>query len=130
MANFKKHLTTGTIIGGLAGFFINLYQQIEKIKSGEQEEINFLQLLGNTAGGATLGAVGGVLPDMLEPSTSPRHRKLFHSLTVGTTIGYGLYKTHTSDLPKEVKTAITATGVGYLSHLALDSSIPNSLPLL
>lgn len=130
MANFKKHLSTGAVIGGLAGLLINLYRQNEKIKNGGQENVDWLQLLGYTAGGAALGVIGGVLPDIIEPANSPNHRKLFHSLTVGTAVCVGLYKTYKSNLPKETKVGITAAGLGYLLHLALDSSTSNSLPLL
>ena len=130
MANFNKHQKTGANIGWLFGLSLNFYYQSKRINSGEQKKIDILQLLGFTAGGAFLGAVGGVLPDILEPATNPHHRNFFHSLTVVVAASYGLYKTNRSDFSTDVKAALTATGIGYLSHLALDSSTPKSLPLI
>jgi membrane-bound metal-dependent hydrolase YbcI (DUF457 family) len=45
-----------------------------------------LAILAETAGGALGGWLGGALPDVLEPATSPRHRALCHSWAAATTI--------------------------------------------
>jgi membrane-bound metal-dependent hydrolase YbcI (DUF457 family) len=130
MPNFKKHASTGAIIGGLAGLAITLINQNNKIKHGQQDRINWIEVLGYTAGGATIGTIGGILPDLLEPANHPHHRKFFHSVTATTAVGYGIYKAHKSDMSHESKTAITTIGVGYISHVLLDSETPMGIPAI
>lgn len=130
MANFKKHSTTGAIVGAFTGLFLNFHQQTMRLNNGEQDKIYWFQLLGYSAGGSILGSMSGILPDILEPAINPNHRKFFHSWTMGIAVAFGLYKTHRSNLPNEVKAAITVAGAGYLSHQALDSSTPKGLPLV
>ncbi len=69
MPNSEAH----KIIGGLAGL----------------TSLHFLPPLSLGGGSATLagrvagGVVGGLLPDWLEPATSPRHRSTCHSAAAG-----------------------------------------------
>ena len=82
-------------------------------------------------GGAGIGAVAGVLPDIIEPATNPNHRKLFHSVLTGAAVTYGMYKGNTSEnLNHEAKTTINIVGSAYLSHLVLDSGTPKGLPII
>lgn len=46
------------------------------------------QLAIETLGGIAGGYIGGRLPDIIEPATSPRHRDTAHSVTAG----YGIIK--------------------------------------
>jgi membrane-bound metal-dependent hydrolase YbcI (DUF457 family) len=41
------------------------------------------QALAEVLGGAFGGWIGGVLPDVLEPASTPNHRELAHSVVVG-----------------------------------------------
>ena len=86
-------------------------------------------LLG-AAASTGLGAVAGSLPDIIEPATSPRHRGLFHSTSVGVGLTYLLRKVARSEtLSLEEKLGLTIFGLGYLSHLRLDSQTSQGLPL-
>src|ERR1700757_3576639 len=130
MPNFKKHAETGALVGSVAGLAINLFVQLDKVDKKEREKVDWLELFLSTAVGGAIGTIGGVLPDLLEPAYHSHHRKLFHSVTAAGAVSYGIYKTHQSDLSKETKGVITTMGIGYLSHLLLDSETPRGLPLI
>lgn len=81
-----------------------------------------------------VGYFGGRIPDLLEPATNPNHRRFFHCVLVLLLIAYGI-KLLMDWKPKDnaeriLKGVLIATGIGYLSHLALDGMTPKSLPLL
>jgi membrane-bound metal-dependent hydrolase YbcI (DUF457 family) len=130
MANYKSHLSTGATIGAITSFLIDLAAQNKKIQNGEQFQIDWNRCLGTALIGTGLGAIGGVLPDILEPASHPHHRKLFHSITTASAIGYGLYKAHNSTLDSDMKQTINCAAAGYFSHLLLDLDTPKGLPLL
>jgi membrane-bound metal-dependent hydrolase YbcI (DUF457 family) len=71
-----------------------------------------------------------VLPDILEPASSPNHRKFFHSVTAATVIGIGMYKANKSNLTENHKELINLAGFSYLSHLVLDGETEFGLPLV
>lgn len=80
------------------------------------------------------GLVGGKLPDVFEPATSPNHRRFCHSVAFAVGVGvvtYKLYKWQPTDAWGEFLRVLgVAVGVGYLSHLLLDLTTPKSLPLV
>lgn len=87
-------------------------------------------LLGAVAS-TSLGAAAGSLPDMIEPATSPQHRGLFHSASAGLGLTYLLRKAVRSEtLSREEKLVSAIVGLGYLSHLSLDSQTSQGLPLI
>jgi len=92
-----------------------------------KEEVN----PGTVLGWGLIGAVIGLSPDLLEPATNPKHRKLAHSLSVG---GAALYSAKKSwdnpQLNSEQKAGALASVAAYLSHLVLDSTTPASLPIV
>ena len=45
-----------------------------------------LQAVAEVLGGALGGWMGGVIPDVLEPATTPNHRELAHSIAAGGTL--------------------------------------------
>lgn len=73
MANGKLHRNVGALAG--AGSAL--------VRSRDQ---GGLAALAETAGGALGGWVGGALPDVIEPATSPRHRSIGHSWAAAATI--------------------------------------------
>lgn len=81
-----------------------------------------------------LGALCTNLPDILEPATSPNHRKTFHSVTCAVAIGIGMKKAWDwkpeDDLGRLVRFVMLVAGAGYLTHLALDATTKRSLPLI
>lgn len=77
------------------------------------------------------GIFGGLLPDLLEPALSPRHRGIAHSavilLLLAIAVWYFTRKSEEEDaLPKMM---IASAGMGYLSHLLADACTPAGLPL-
>lgn len=77
MPNRKVHTTTGTIIGG--GFA--LYK-------ARNQEPHHMAL--EAIGGALAGSIGGRIPDLIDPATSPRHRSIGHSVIPNSLVG-GVY---------------------------------------
>ncbi len=104
--------------------------------------------------------MGGILPDVLEPATSPHHRQLAHSLVVGGSLAVAKVAEmqascrslsseatqRASVLPvgsperrdaeflalfwRFVAGFLIGLATGYASHLALDACTPQGLPLL
>jgi len=81
-----------------------------------------------------IGKSAGRIPDLLEPATSPHHRKFFHSWAMLATIGYGWKKAYDwdpeTDLDKLLRFVALVGGATVISHLVLDSFTPKSLPLI
>jgi inner membrane protein len=80
------------------------------------------------------GALCTNLPDILEPASSPNHRKVFHSVACAVALIAGLKNAWDwkpeDDLGRLVRFAVLAGGAGYLAHLALDATTTRSLPLI
>lgn len=72
--------------------------------------------------GCSLGAIGGVLPDLLEPPDFPSHRGFAHSYAF---LGGSLHGSIRAANP-----VVALLSAGYASHLILDASTPANLPLL
>jgi len=67
MPNRPTHQTVGALAGGA-------------MAAARAHGVEDSQFLAETIGGIVGGWVGGVLPDILEPATSPHHRKVMHSV--------------------------------------------------
>lgn len=80
------------------------------------------------------GMVLGKLPDLLEPATSPNHRKFCHSVAVLGLVGYGVKKTYEwepeSGFEKFLRGALLVGGACYAVHLLADATTPRSLPVM
>ena len=133
MANREEHLEAGLI----TGFAVGLYDVYINKQSGETWNGNdFAKICVSTFA----GAIGGNLPDMLEPATSPTHRKTMHSYSVGALITAFLANDRelihrmtanlTPDQAELIRVGLKAAGYGYLSHLVLDATTPAGLPLV
>jgi hypothetical protein len=107
------------------------------------------------AGAALGGAVGGCLPDILEPATSPNHRQACHGVVPVGTVAIFIRNTLPTAAKELLQRAewvkgsnpkhagmtlermawlfaagfVKGLGPGYLSHLVLDSCTPRGLPL-
>lgn len=81
-----------------------------------------------------IGKDAGRIPDLLEPATSPNHRKFFHSWVALAAMSYGWKKAYDwqpeSDLDKFIRYVALVGGAAVISHLVLDSLTPRSLPLV
>jgi len=117
-------------------------------------------VLMEVAGGFLGGALGGMMPDVLEPATSPNHRKLAHSVVMlGTLTLARVVEWQTGCRRRAAEDAEVASSLllgskaradaelaavvwsffagfiagfvaGYASHLGLDATTLRSLPLL
>jgi membrane-bound metal-dependent hydrolase YbcI (DUF457 family) len=88
---------------------------------------------GTLAFGLLAVFVGSMLPDLLEPPTSSRHRGFFHSkkMLKGTGILFvgAVFLWLLPEIPsKTVPFVLSALALGYLLHLAADSVTPRELP--
>lgn len=111
-------------------------------------------------GGAVGGWVGGLLPDVLEPATTPNHRKLAHSVVVGGALTLARLAEWQAACRTEARSCVARALVlavgsdarhraerdalvwrflagilaglvaGYASHLLLDAGTAKGLPLL
>jgi len=118
------------------------------------------ELLAEMLGGLIGGVIGGALPDVLEPSTSPNHRQLAHSVVAGgamtlarvtewqascrsradasaaraRTFPIGHAKRSHAEFEALAWRALAGILVGlvagYLSHLVLDSGTARGLPFV
>ncbi|MBA7527239.1 hypothetical protein ES705_19414 [subsurface metagenome] len=120
MPNFECHLITGMVSGGAIDI-------VRKIRDNKPLESSDLLIL---SANVCLGAIGGVLPDKLEPAIHPRHRKFFHSIVFIGVITVGLVLLWQSEKITEwVKWLVTALGVAFIIHLILDGFTPAGLPV-
>ena len=120
--NGKAH----RIIGGATGFAYSVYLHLEKLKEDPNAEFD----IGSAIVFTFLGVLGGSLPDILEPATSPNHRGFFHSLAFGTAVMAFVYGEHSEKWDPELRKLVRTLAKTYLSHLAADLTTPKLLPLL
>lgn len=83
---------------------------------------------------ATLGALLGSLPDIIEPAIHPHHRQFFHSVAFGLAVAWGMAKVFewkpTEPAHRLVRGVGLIAGTAYLAHLLMDASTPRSIPLV
>jgi membrane-bound metal-dependent hydrolase YbcI (DUF457 family) len=116
MPNFTVHFTVGIIVGIIT---LSILHGQNNFVSGQ------LSILAAIA----LSTVGAILPDIIEPATNPNHRSFFHSFFVLIITGFLSYYFLTGVDSAELF-MIGFMGIGYVSHLVLDSATPKSLPLI
>ena len=118
----KEHLVAGLVVGATVNGIIQWLECLDDpTKRFDWGEF----FLCTAAGGAA-----ALLPDILEPADSPNHRKFFHSLTAAGLVVYAISGRHTNGCSKPVLKILTILGMGYLSHLALDSTTPRAIDLI
>ena len=130
MPNFKKHVTVGAVVGGsanLAWQLYNIFYSSNRPKGFWEtvQRIDFVELVLFTAGGAAVAA----LPDLIEPTSNPNHRAMFHSLTCAGAITYSGFGKHSDKMLPHTRHALQVAALSYLSHLLLDSSTPKGIPI-
>lgn len=130
MPNGNTHRKLGAVAGGAAALY---YAREEPLRGAVVEVI----------GGLAGGFVGGMLPDRLDPPTSPNHRGAFHSVLLLVVLALvvleaerralrekahqqmrrgvdGLETTLKSDVWLLAAGFVTGVQWGYLSHLGAD----------
>lgn len=111
---------------GILGALIGLAAYVS-YKTKKNAPVTIYGVLGSLL----LGGFAGVLPDMLEPANSPRHRSFFHSGTLLAMLVQGNRKVWESQkLTEGQKLVISMFSAAYGSHLVSDSRTPKSIPLI
>lgn len=84
--------------------------------------------------GGAAAALFTNLPDILEPATSPNHRRIFHSLAFAAFLTTCLYQLNQWQPQTNSEKLLRGMGMltvsAYLIHLALDFTTPKCLPLV
>lgn len=114
--------TEHAIVGALTGL---VTYRLHKLNENEAPTIQ------GALGFILLGGFAGVLPDILEPATSPNHRSFFHSAALLLMLAHVSQKAWESQNLTDVqKLVISAFTSAYGSHLLSDSLTPKSIPLV
>ena len=118
MPNARTHFLVGAGAGAIAYCLI---------RKAQNQPIEFPGLLGM----GLVGGVAGLLPDIIEPATSPNHREIAHSFTALVAISSGINRLkENQNLESTQKELLLALAFGYGSHLLLDAGTPASLPVI
>lgn len=128
MPNFKDHTTTAFSLTGITCSIINLYHQEKEIEIGTRKQIDICEVLGNGFLGGLSGAIGSMLPDILDPPSNPNHRKMFHSFFDLLFSTYLLSNTSYSTNNYD-EIAFKSFIAGNMIHILQDSSTPKGIPL-
>jgi len=119
MPNAKTHL----VVGAATGFVIDTFVQLERMRANPAVRFNWAEL-----GFCALAAgTAALLPDVLEPATTPNHRKFCHSIAMAVIVTYAVTGKHTKRLAVAELTILTVLGAGYLSHLVADATTPRCI---
>ena len=117
MASGKQHVLIGAGIGVAAWL---LYCKFA------DRPINLLE----TALAAGVGAIGGLVPDLLEPALHPNHRRFFHSYAAGGLLAIANHHVlQNRAIDPGLRAAVHLGSLGFASHLWADAGTPKGLPL-
>ena len=131
MANFKKHLETGSIIGTITAIVLYLVRYFREHRRNPDYRFDFWKFIQAVLAGCALGAITGIVTDRIEPATNPNHRGFFHSITFWFLLTVIVYKTIMKrDIDCLCKNLVVIGFAGYSSHLILDMQTTKSLPFL
>ena len=119
MPNAKTHF----VIGAAAGAAVNATMQWGRMALHPSAKFDWGEffICTGSSGAAAL------LPDLLEPATSPNHRAFFHSLAMAAIVAYAVTGKHTGKWPIAISLLAGVAGVGYLSHIVADAITPKSI---
>jgi membrane-bound metal-dependent hydrolase YbcI (DUF457 family) len=130
MANFKKHLEIGAIIGTITAIVLYLVRYFKEHRRNPDYRFGFWKFIQAVLAGCALGALSGIVTDKIEPATNPNHRGFFHSITFWFALSVATYKLlFERDVDCLCKEFVVIGFTGYSSHLMLDMQTPKSLPL-
>lgn len=122
-----EHQITSALTSLLFEIGRQIYLETKGVKLNSAESILSLIMA------PLAGAAGGVIPDKLEPATSPDHREFYHSLAGGSAIGIGLSKIpiNTENINLNLfNVCLRSSGIGYVTHLVQDAGTPKSIPIV
>jgi membrane-bound metal-dependent hydrolase YbcI (DUF457 family) len=108
------------IAGALVGGTINFILQSAKMAMDYDRPFDWNEFF--LCAGA--GAFVGLVPDILEPATSPNHRQFFHSTVAAGLVAWAISGKHTLKFSRATRLALWIFGMSYLSHITLDCTTP------
>lgn len=114
MSSQADHLKAAAALGALFEF----------VRANQQGRPVRIENLFIAAAG---GALGGRLPDVIEPPIHSHHRDAAHSVAAAAGVTHAVMQSD-SEAPEAV--FLRAAGVGYVTHLVQDAGTPRSIPLL
>ena len=117
MANAKQHALIGAVVSG--GLCL-IVETITASASADNRPLWQRIDYGKVAAFTALGAALGLLPDLLEPATSPNHRQFFHSLTTFGLVARGVLGKHTQRWSPATQRDASIMAAAFLSHLVAD----------
>ena len=118
MPNGKTHIILGAVAGVAAAIAFQHYSRSEEKKN---EPLDWMDV----GCCALIGAAAGCLPDIIEPATSPNHRKFFHSFLFGAVVLYALGRLTAQC---SFRLLLYVIGAAYLTHLTADAQTKKCLP--
>ena len=122
MPNAKTHL----IVGAATGALVNVDLQLKRMDA----DINARFDWGELAVCAFAASAAALLPDLLEPATTPNHRQFCHSVAMAAIVTYAITGRHTKNISPGDLALLTVIGMGYLSHLAADATTPSCISII
>jgi membrane-bound metal-dependent hydrolase YbcI (DUF457 family) len=122
MPNAKEHLIAGVVAGAVVNGVAQLLERSEDPTRRFDWEEFFVCVA--AAGAAAL------LPDIIEPADSPHHRQFFHSIAAAGLVAYAISGRHTDGCSESARRLLSALGMGYVSHIALDCMTPAAVALI
>jgi len=122
------------IIGSLAGALIAITQYDRDrdaglfvgAKRGSFGE--FIEVATVAAIGGLTGAFTGILPDIIEPATTPNHRSAAHGILATTIVGFSVSQVVNNSTDPLARIILSAALWGYVSHVAADATTPAGIP--
>jgi len=124
---------TRTHVKGSLTFSL-LWESVLLIKDfTDEKKIDTVLALKRLGIAGTFAVIGVLLPDILEPATSPHHRQFFHSLFLAGLLitFFVMLKKKTITIENDdVRRILNNLGIGYSVHMVQDAGTPKGLPVI
>lgn len=122
MSSGKQHLVKGALVGAA----LDVIKQLWQMNADPTRQFNWLELGAFVSAGAAVA----VLPDIIEPATSPHHRQFFHSVTWGSAVWFAAHGPHTEKWTGDERSGASILCYCYLSHLVDDAKTPMGIRMM
>lgn len=124
--NKDEHARDGLVVGLFTGVLVAVFRS-----QSESRPLSFGDLVAHGLTGASMGILGTIFPDIVDPATHPNHRGVFHTPGLVSTLGAIIAKNMTSEQWGSDVLMLGAPALaGYVVHLRKDSNTTNGLPRL
>lgn len=129
MPNFKEHTTTGFWVTGIINFFASAARQNDERRFGLRSDVSFWEAVGDGLIGGTGGALGSMIPDILDPPTNPNHRGRFHSIW-NLILSAGIINGNPVSTNSKGNIFLKSIAGGNALHILQDSETPRGIPII